>query len=229
MLIPSIDLMGGKIVQLVQGEKKALEFDDFEEWIGRFANYRLVQLIDLDAAIGTGNNRALLERFTARLPCQVGGGIRSLDDATEILSRGARRIILGSVLVHKNKINVEAAEQFARQFGSDRLTFAVDSKGGKVAIKGWREVTSISPAEMMRALESYCGAFLYTHVDTEGLMKGIPLEVVRALRAVTSRQLIVAGGITSQEEVNQLDELGIDAVVGMAIYSGRMQLESSGA
>lgn len=229
MLIPSIDLMGGKIVQLVQGEKKALEFDDFEEWIGRFANYPLVQLIDLDAAIGTGNNRALLERFTARLPCQVGGGIRSLGDATEILSRGARRIILGSVLVHKNKINVEAAEQFARQFGSARLTFAVDSKGGKVAIKGWREVTSISPAEMMQALESYCGAFLYTHVDTEGLMKGIPPEVVRALRAVTPRQLIVAGGITSQEEVNQLDELGIDAVVGMAIYSGRMSLESSRA
>lgn len=229
MLIPSIDLMGGKIVQLVQGEKKALEFDDFEEWIVRFANYPLVQLIDLDATIGSGDNRALLERFMARLPCQVGGGIRSLDDATEILSRGARRIILGSILVHKNKINVEAAEQFARQFGSDRLTFAVDSKGGKVAIKGWREVTSISPAEMMQALESCCGAFLYTHVDTEGLMKGIPLEVVRALRAVTSRQLIVAGGITSQEEVNQLDELEIDAVVGMAIYSGRMRLEPSGA
>jgi phosphoribosylformimino-5-aminoimidazole carboxamide ribotide isomerase len=229
MLIPSIDLMGGKIVQLVQGQKKALEFDDFEEWIGRFANYPLVQLIDLDAAIGTGNNRALLERFTSRLPCQVGGGIRSLDDAKEILSRGAGRIILGSVLVHKNKVNVESAEQFARQFGSARLTFAVDSKGGKVAIKGWREVTSISPAEMMQALESYCGAFLYTHVDTEGLMKGIPLEVVRALRAITSRRLIVAGGITSQNEVNQLDELEIDAVVGMAIYSGRMSLESSRA
>ena len=229
MLIPSIDLMGGKIVQLVQGEKKALEFDDFEQWIGRFANYPLVQLIDLDAAIGAGNNRALLERFTARLPCQVGGGIRSLDDATEILSRGARRIILGSVLVYKNKINVEAAEQFAKQFGSGRLTFAVDSKGGKIAIEGWREVTSISPAEMMQALESYCGAFLYTHVDTEGLMNGIPLEVVRALRAITSRRLIVAGGITSQDEVNQLDELGIDAVVGMAIYSGRMSLESSRA
>ena len=224
MLIPSIDLMGGKIVQLVQGEKKALEFDDFEEWIGRFANYPLVQLIDLDAAIGTGNNRALLERFTARLPCQVGGGIRSLDDATEILSRGAKRIILGSVLVYKNKVNVEAAEQFAGQLGFDRLTFAVDSKGGKVAIKGWREVTSISPAKMMQALESYCGAFLYTHVDTEGLMNGIPLEVVRALRAITSRRLIVAGGITSQNEVNQLHELGIDAVVGMAIYSGRMKI-----
>ena len=224
MLIPSIDLMGGKIVQLVQGEKKILEFDDFEEWITRFANFPLVQLIDLDAAIGTGDNRGLLERFTARLPCQVGGGIRSLEDATEILARGAKRIILGSILVQKNKINVEAAELFAARFDSDRLTFAVDSKDGKVAIKGWRELTRISPATMMQALESYCGAFLYTHVDTEGLMKGIPLDAVLALRAITSRQLIVAGGITSQDEVNQLHELGIDAVVGMAIYSGRMKI-----
>jgi phosphoribosylformimino-5-aminoimidazole carboxamide ribotide isomerase len=229
MLIPSIDLMDGKIVQLVQGENKVLEFDDFEEWIVRFANFPLVQLIDLDAAIGTGDNRALLERFTARLPCQVGGGIRSLEDATEILSRGAKRIILGSVLVHEKNINVAAAEQFSAKFGSDRLTFAVDSKGGKVAVKGWREVTGIAPAEMMQTLESYCGAFLYTHVDTEGLMKGIPLDAVRALRAATSRQLIVAGGITTQDEVNRLHELGIDAVVGMAIYSGRMKLESSRA
>jgi phosphoribosylformimino-5-aminoimidazole carboxamide ribotide isomerase len=227
MLIPSIDLMGGKIVQLVQGEKKALEFDDFEEWIARFANYPLVQLIDLDAAIGTGNNRALLERFTARLPCQVGGGIRSLEDASEVLSRGARRIILSSVLARENKVNAGAAEQFATKFGADRLTFAVDSKGGKVTIKGWREATDISPVEMVQALESFCGAFLYTHVDTEGLMKGIPLDAVRPLRAITSRQLIVAGGITTQEEVNQLHKLGMDAVVGMAIYSGRMKLETT--
>ena len=225
MLIPSIDLMGGKIVQLVQGEKKALEFDDFEEWIARFANYPLVQLIDLDAAIGSGDNRALLERFTTRLPCQVGGGIRSLEDAAEILARGAKRIILGSVLVRQSKVNAGAAENFATEFGADRLTFAVDSKGGKVTIKGWREVTDIAPAAMVQALESFCGAFLYTHVDTEGLMVGIPMGVVRELRAITSRQLIVAGGITTQEEVNQLHELGMDAVVGMAIYSGQMKLE----
>jgi phosphoribosylformimino-5-aminoimidazole carboxamide ribotide isomerase len=225
VLIPSIDLMGGKIVQLVQGEKKALEFDDFEEWIARFANYPLVQLIDLDAAIGSGNNRVLLERFTGRLSCQVGGGIRSLADAGEILARGAKRIILGSVLVEEGKIDVTAADQFAQKFGTHRLTFAVDSKGGKVAIKGWREVTDISPAGMMQSLENQCGAFLYTHVDTEGLMRGIPMHVVRGLRAITSRQLIAAGGITTQEEVNQLHELGIDAVVGMAIYSGRMKLE----
>jgi phosphoribosylformimino-5-aminoimidazole carboxamide ribotide isomerase len=229
MLIPSIDLMGGKIVQLVQGQKKALEFVDFEEWIVRFAAYPLVQLIDLDAAIGTSNNRVLLQRFMERLPCQVGGGIRSLDDASEILTRGAKRIILGSLLVKENAVNITVAEQFAGKFRPDQLTFAVDSKAGKVAIKGWREITTILPAEMMQALEPYCGAFLYTHIDTEGLLKGIPLAAVRALRAVTSRQLIVAGGITSQDEVDQLHDLGIDAVVGMAIYKGRMKLESSRA
>jgi len=229
MLIPSMDLMGGKIVQLVQGEKKALEFADFEEWIVRFASYPLVQLIDLDAAIGTGNNRALLRNFTERLPCQVGGGIRSLEDASEVLAMGARRIIIGSVLVKGNAVNVEVAEQFAQKFQPRQMTFAVDSKGGRVAIKGWRKITQILPADMMRTLEPYCGAYLYTHIDTEGLMQGIPLDAVRALRAVTSRQLIVAGGITSQDEVDQLHELGIDAVVGMAIYSGQMKLDSTPA
>ena len=227
LLIPSIDLMGGKIVQLVQGEKKALEFEDFEEWIARFSNFPLVQLIDLDAAIGTGSNRALLENFTKRLPCQVGGGIRSLDDAAAILALGAKRIILRSTLVRQNAVNVAVADQFAEQFGPDRLTFAVDSKNGNVAIKGWRQLTTITPSEMIEALEAHCSAFLYTHIDTEGLLGGIPLETVRKLRAITSRQLIVAGGIASQKEVDRLHELGIDAVVGMAIYSGQMRLDAA--
>jgi phosphoribosylformimino-5-aminoimidazole carboxamide ribotide isomerase len=225
MLIPSIDLMGGKIVQLVQGEKKALEFDDFGDWISRFAKYPLVQLIDLDAAIGKGNNRNLLRCFTEQLPCQVGGGVRSIDDAEEVLAAGATRVILGSVLVKENVVDTGAAKLFAEKCGADRLTFAVDSKNGRVAIKGWRERTSLLPAEMMSALEPYCAAFLYTHIDTEGLMRGIPLDVVRDLRAATSRQLIVAGGISSHQEIDQIHALGADSVVGMAIYSGKMKLD----
>jgi phosphoribosylformimino-5-aminoimidazole carboxamide ribotide isomerase len=226
MLIPSIDLMGGRIVQLVQGEKKALEFDDFGDWISRFENYPLVQLIDLDAAIGSGNNRSLLRRFTEHLRCQVGGGIRSMEDAKEVFATGARRIILGSVLVKDDVVNTGAAKAFANEFGAERLTFAVDAKNGRVAIKGWRQATTVLPAEMMRALEPYCAAFLYTHIDTEGLMRGIPLDVVRNLRSATSRQLIVAGGISSHEEVDEIHALGADSVVGMAIYSGKMKLES---
>jgi phosphoribosylformimino-5-aminoimidazole carboxamide ribotide isomerase len=218
MLIPSIDLMGGKIVQLVQGEKKALEFDDFEPWLERFARYPLVQIIDLDAAIGQGDNRQLVRSLLRRLPCQVGGGIRTAEKAQEMLDDGALRVIIGSSLIKDGNIQSTFAEQLAGQLGAERLIFAVDSKGGRVAIRGWRQLTDISAAQMIRALESWCGGFLYTHIDTEGLLLGMPLDVVSELRNVASRRLIVAGGIRTQEEVDRLDVMGVDAVVGMAIY-----------
>jgi phosphoribosylformimino-5-aminoimidazole carboxamide ribotide isomerase len=223
VLIPSIDLMGGKIVQLVQGERKALEFSDFDTWIERFAGYPMVQLIDLDAAIGTGSNHDLLGRFTSRLPCQVGGGIRSVEAAQEVLAAGARKIIVGSALVRDNKVNTAFAAELARAVGADRVIAALDSRGGKVAVRGWRELVAVTPVTMLRELEPYCGGFLYTHIETEGLMQGIPLDVVRELRRATSRQLIVAGGICSQEEVDVLDAMQVDAVVGMAIYTGRLK------
>ena len=222
MLIPSIDLMDGKIVQLIQGSKKALETTDFEAWIERFSRYFLVQLIDLDAAMGKGSNRALVEQFAARLPCQVGGGIRSPEAAEKMLRSGARRIIIGSALVRDGEINQAFAEELERCCGRERLVFAVDSRGGKVSIGGWKQATEIFPGEMMHALEPWCAAFLYTHIDTEGLMKGIPFDVVRQLRAATSRQLIVAGGITSTAEIEELDAMNVDAVVGMAIYTGQV-------
>ena len=218
MLIPSIDLMGGKIVQLVQGEKKALEFDDFEPWIKRFSKYPLIQLIDLDAAIGTGGNRELLRSLARRLPCQVGGGIRTAEIAEGLLTDGAKRVIIGSSLIKKGQIDASFAEALAHQIGAEKLVFALDSKGGKVAIRGWREITEISAAQMIRALESYCNAFLYTNIDTEGLLLGMPLDVVAELRKITKRQLIVAGGIRKEDEVERLHSMGVDAVVGMAIY-----------
>ncbi len=224
MLIPSIDLMAGKIVQLQQGRKKILEFENFDEWISRFSSFPLIQLIDLDAAIGPGSNATLVEYFVRRLPCQVGGGIRSLETARRVLESGARRVILGSALVQNGEVNVTFAENLAKELGESKLVFGIDAKGGKVAIRGWREITNISPLEMIRALDPFCAAFLYTHIDTEGLMTGLPLDVVQPLRAATSKQLIVAGGITTNEEIVQLDHLKIDAVVGMALYSGRLTL-----
>jgi len=224
VLIPSIDLMGGKIVQLVQGEKKALEFENFDEWVERFAQFPLVQLIDLDAAIGTGDNRTLIQDFARRLPCQVGGGIRSIETAREILGMGARRVILGSTLIHEGQIDTGFAEEIARVLGWQRLVFAIDTKGGKVAIRGWREITSVTPLEMIRKLESWCAAFLYTHIGTEGLMLGMPLDIAGALRAATAKQIIVAGGIASDAEVDQLHRMGVDAVVGMALYLGQLNL-----
>ncbi|HXY48632.1 MAG TPA: 1-(5-phosphoribosyl)-5-[(5-phosphoribosylamino)methylideneamino] imidazole-4-carboxamide isomerase [Terriglobales bacterium] len=229
MLIPSIDLMGGKIVQLVQGERKALEFADLEEWARRFAPYPLVQLVDLDRALGHGNNRTLVENLVRRLPCQVGGGLRSLEAARHLLELGARRVILGSVLIKNGQVDRAAAAHFAECLGPEKLTFALDAKQGQVAIKGWREQTQILPEEMMRALEPYCRAFLYTHIDGEGLLEGIPFEVVLRLRQATSRQLIVAGGIATRAEVDRLEAIGADAVVGMALYLGRIELASQKA
>jgi len=222
MLIPSIDLMGGKIVQLVQGEKKALEFDNFDYWIERFSKYPLVQVIDLDAARGAGNNRLLVIQIVKRLNCQVGGGIRSLETAQEVLKAGARKVILGSALLEDGKINTQFAATLASTLGAAALVFALDSRGGRVAIDGWRKETALTAFDMIRALEPFCDTFLYTHIDTEGLMGGIPMETVRAIRQSTSRRLVAAGGITTQREIDVLDALEIDAVVGMALYSGKI-------
>jgi phosphoribosylformimino-5-aminoimidazole carboxamide ribotide isomerase len=224
VLIPSIDLMGGKIVQLIQGKNKALEFDNFEEWIERFSKFPMVQLIDLDAAIGGGDNRGILQQFLERLPCQVGGGIRSIEAAREILDLGARRVILGSTLIRVGDIDTEFAADISAAMGADKLVFAVDAKEGKVAIRGWRELTAISPVEMVRSLDQWCDAFLYTHIDTEGMMQGIPREIVRLLRDTTSKQLIVAGGISTNEEIEELDKMGADSVVGMALYLGKLDI-----
>ena len=223
MLIPSIDLMGGKIVQLVQGEKKALEFDDFEYWIERFSAFPLVQLIDLDAAMGRGNNRELIAMMCKRLPCQTGGGIRDVGRASELLALGAKRVIFGSVLVKDGDINTALAAEAAETLGAKHLTFAVDSRKGKVAIQGWKESTAVDPKDMVRALDQYCSAFLYTHIDTEGTMTGFPIAIAQELAELTKKRIIVAGGIRSRAEVDQLDALGVDAVVGMAIYTGAMQ------
>jgi len=223
MLIPSIDLMGGKIVQLVQGEKKKLEFDNFEYWIERFSKYSVVQLIDLDAARGTGDNRSLVRQLVPRLPCQIGGGIRTRDDARDLLDAGAHRVIIGSSLLKDGEINIEYARDLADALGTRPLVFAVDSRGGRVAIDGWKTGTAITAVDMVRQLEPFCETFLYTHIDTEGLMGGLPMEPVYALQHATSRHLIVAGGITEQKEIDTLDAMGIDAVVGMALYSGKIQ------
>jgi len=222
VLIPSIDLMGGKIVQLVQGEKKALEFDNFEYWIERFSKYPLVQVIDLDAARGNGDNRQIVKQIVKRLNCQVGGGIRTLEAAREVLQAGAGRVIVGSVLLKDGEINTQYAATLAHELGTAPLVFALDSRGGRVAIDGWRKDTAITALDMIRVLEPFCETFLYTHIDTEGLMGGIPMETVSAIRQATSRRLVVAGGITTQQEIDRLDALGMDAVVGMALYSGKI-------
>lgn len=222
MLIPSIDLAGGRIVQLVQGERLAVASDDVVGWIDRFRGFPRVQLIDLDAAKGEGRNDALVARICAELPCRVGGGIRDEQRAADVLGLGATAVILGSALFTADGVDVGAAEALAAAVGPDRLIAAVDSRGGQVVIHGWRTTVAITAPEAVRALEPFVGEFLYTHVDREGLMAGTDLDAIAAVRAATTRRLTAAGGITTIEEVDALDARGVDAVVGMAIYTGRL-------
>jgi phosphoribosylformimino-5-aminoimidazole carboxamide ribotide isomerase len=225
MLIPSIDLLGGQIVQLVQGEKLRLAFDDFEYWIEKFSKYKLVQLIDLDAAKRQGDNSALVEQMAKRLPVQVGGGIHTVERAKQVLGAGARRVIIGSALfTSERQVNTEFAAELADAIGAERVVAGIDTKNGRIAVKGWKAQVELTPDEAMPLLEEYAAAFLYTHVDGEGMMGGFPMDVAARLRKLTKRQLIVAGGIRTQQEVDELDALGADAVVGMAVYTNQMQV-----
>lgn len=231
MLIPSIDLQGGRIVQLVQGEKLAIASDDLDGWIQRFSRFPRVQLIDLDAAMARGVNDALVRRIAAVLPCRVGGGVRTVGRAEELLAAGADAVIVGSALFDIRRaadgrvVNDEFARALAETVGRERVIGAVDAKNGRVVIHGWKTSLPVSPVEAVKALEPWCGEFLYTHVDKEGLMQGTDLDAIRAVAAATTARLTAAGGITTKAEVDALHANGIDAVVGMAIYTGSLSLE----
>jgi phosphoribosylformimino-5-aminoimidazole carboxamide ribotide isomerase len=220
MLIPSIDLLGGQIVQLVRGEKLRLAFDDFEYWIKKFERFPLVQLIDLDAAMRQGDNSKLVAQIAKRLPVQAGGGIHTIERAQQVLDAGAKRVIIGSALFSaEGKVNTEFAASLAAAVGAERVVAGIDTKNGRIAVKGWKAEVAITPDEAIPQLEPYAAAFLYTHVDGEGMMGGFPIAVAARLRKLTQRQLIVAGGIRSQAEIDALDALGADAVAGMAVYT----------
>lgn len=224
MLIPSIDLKGGQVVQLVQGERPALASDDIDGWVEKFRGFPRVQVIDLDAAMGSGSNAAIIRRIAPRLRCRVGGGVRTIDRARDLLDAGASAVIVGSSLFRNGHVDVAFAESLAAAVGPEQVIAAIDSKHGRVVIKGWTEATPLTAVEAARALEPYCGEFLYTHVDREGLMQGTDMGAILAVRQATSRRLTAAGGITTRAEIDQLDAEGIDAVVGMAIYTGRIDL-----
>jgi phosphoribosylformimino-5-aminoimidazole carboxamide ribotide isomerase len=224
MLIPSIDFQNGRVVQLVQGDKLAIQSDDLDGWIERFASFPIVQVIDLDAAMGTGDNGTLVQYVCSRLLCHVGGGVRTPERAQQLIDAGAHRVILGSSLFTPTEVRVDRAREFTVAIGANRLIAAVDSRGGFVTIHGWKTATSISGVDAVRTLSPFVDRFLYTHVDTEGTMSGLNLDAVLAINAEAPGRIVAAGGIRTMAEVDHLHTLGIDAVVGMAIYTGAIKL-----
>jgi phosphoribosylformimino-5-aminoimidazole carboxamide ribotide isomerase len=225
MIFPCIDLMDGKVVQLVQGREKALEADSPAEMLRRFAAFPEIQVIDLDAAMGRGSNDELVRMLASKAVTRVGGGVRTAARARALVEQGAHRVIVGTSAFSTTGINESLLAEIREAIGRERLLVAVDSKDGRIVVKGWRESTNLTAEEVLGSLEPYCSGFLCTYVDKEGMMQGTDLDWFRRLRAATSLELTAAGGITTLEEVRALSAMNVHAALGMAIYTGRLKLE----
>jgi len=229
LIIPCIDLMDGKVVQLVQGKTKALEGDSPEQMLRKFAAFPEIQVIDLDAAMGRGSNDAIVEFLAARAACRVGGGVRTMERALKLVEQGARKVIVGTSAFTSAGPDVAFLAALAGSIGADRLLIALDSKGGRIVVKGWQEATRFTAEQMLSQLEPYCGGYLCTYVDKEGMLQGTDLDWFRRLRASTAKEITAAGGITTIEEIRELQRLNIHAALGMAIYTGRLSLDELAA
>ena len=224
MIIPCIDLMDGKVVQLVQGREKALEADAPLAMLEKFKAFPEIQVIDLDAAMGRGSNDQLVSLVAANAVVRAGGGVRSVERAQALVEQGAHRVIVGTAAFRVDGVNEEFLREAAGAIGAERLIVALDSKDGRIVVKGWRESTRLTAEEVLGQIEPYCSGFLCTYVDKEGMMQGTDLPWFRRLRAATKREITAAGGITTLDEVRQLLAMNVHAALGMAIYTGRLNL-----
>jgi phosphoribosylformimino-5-aminoimidazole carboxamide ribotide isomerase len=219
VIIPCIDLMDGKVVQLVQGREKALEGDSPLVMLEKFAAFPQIQVIDLDAAMSRGSNDEIVELLASRAVTRVGGGVRTAERARKLIDQGAHKVIVGTAA-----FNRPVLEQIAKVVGPDRLIIALDSKGGKVVVQGWTEATQVIAEDVLNQFEPYCSGFLCTYVDKEGMLAGTDLDWFGRLRDRTSHEITAAGGITSIDDIRALHQLDINAALGMAIYTGRLDL-----
>ncbi|MBW2990025.1 1-(5-phosphoribosyl)-5-[(5-phosphoribosylamino)methylideneamino] imidazole-4-carboxamide isomerase [Candidatus Woesearchaeota archaeon] len=228
MIFPSIDLMEGKAVQLVRGQKedKKIEIDDVLKLAKRFSRYH-IQLIDLDAAMGNGDNLRMIKRLCMHFRCRVGGGIRTLEKAKEIIEAGAEKIIIGSSAFRGGKVDVLFLKLLNKAVGKEKIIIAIDSKKGKIVVDGWKTSTGIKTLDMIGDLEPYCSEFLYTYVDREGMMQGTDFPMLRRLKQATSNEITAAGGISSMDEIKRLERIGVNSVLGMALYTGKIKLDYS--
>ena len=218
MIIPCIDLMDGKVVQLVQGRDKALEGDAPLAMLAKFSAFPEIQVIDLDAAMGRGENSGLVEMLASRAKCRIGGGVRNAERTRKLIEQGAHRVIVGTAAF------TPEIEEIAAAVGPERILIALDSKHGKIVVKGWQEATEFTAEEVIGRLEPFCGGFLCTYVDKEGMMQGTDLDWFRRLRAATSHEITAAGGITTIDDIRALKAMNVHAALGMAIYTGRLDL-----
>jgi len=225
VIIPCIDLQAGRAVQLIRGRKLRLAVEDVFGLLDRFRDYSLLHVIDLDAAMGRGSNARLVGQLCRRAPMRVrvGGGIRTAARAKRILAVGAEKVIIGSAAFRDGGVNRGFLSRLVAKVGRKRIIVAVDTQGGRILVRGWREKLSLTPDKVFSELESYASEFLCTYVDAEGTMRGTSLRWFRQLRKATGLPITAAGGIRSAREVRQLEQLGMNAAVGMALYLNRLR------
>ena len=216
--------MDGKVVQLVQGREKALEGEAPLVMLEKFSAFPVIQVIDLDAALGRGANDSIVETLAAHATTRVGGGVRTPERARKLLEQGASRVIVGTSAFTKNGINHPLLQSICAEVGPDKILLALDSKGGRIVVKGWQEATTLTAEDVISELEQYCGGFLCTYVDKEGMMQGTDLDWFARLRAATKHEITAAGGITTLDDVRALLAMNIHAALGMAIYTGSLSL-----
>ena len=229
MIIPCIDLQGGKAVQLIRGRKRALSIDDVLGLLERFRDYPILHVIDLDAAIGNGSNSRWVKILSnrAQTEIRVGGGIRTIARAEKLLSWGAKKIIVGSAAFRDGEIAHDFLGRLQKRIGRKNVILAIDTEGGRILVQGWRQRLALRPDDVIPELEPYCSGFLSTYVDREGTMKGTNLAWFRKLRRLTELPITAAGGIRSHKEVRALEKLGMHAAVGMALYLGELSSDGS--
>jgi len=219
MIIPCIDLMNRKVVQLVQGKEKFLELPEPLAVLEKFSTYPEIQVIDLDAAMGKEESNAdIVRELCRRKPCRVGGGIRTTARAQAVISDGALKAIVGSSAFTADGINYEFLQGLATAVPRERILIAVDSLSGRVAVHGWKKTLPLTCAQALPQLAPYCSGFLCTYIDGEGRLQGTNLAWFHSLRAVTALPITAAGGITTEEEIAELEKLDMHAALGMSIY-----------
>lgn len=220
MIIPSIDLMDGKAVQLRQGKEseKQLERDDVIELAKYYSKFGDIAVVDLDSAFNNGkNNEELIKKLCKIAPCRVGGGIRTVEKAQRIISYGAKKIIIGTA----------ASEEFLVQLPKDKVIVAIDTKNGKITTEGWTKELDKTPADYIRHFDDLCSGYLYTVVENEGMMKGCDIPLIEEVRKATKKELVAAGGISSIEEITILNKMNVSTQLGMCIYTGAVSLENA--
>lgn len=224
MVISSIDLMDGHAVQLVQGKKKVLEVDNPVELAGKFLKFGEIAVIDLDAALGKGSNDLVIKEICRIADCRVGGGIRSIKRAKEVVSYGAEKIIIGTCVFNNKRLNYRFLKELVETIGKDRIIIAIDAYNGEIVTRGWRFKTGLNVSEVLKELEPYCSELLFTCVEREGKMKGTDIKIIKKLISSTPLNITVAGGISSITEIEELSVLGVNIQIGMAIYSGKISM-----